>query len=228
MFNHNIYSSDNPRIIHNLPTESSKKSECVKFNYLMSIVKQSFLSNLLGKSTYEDFSCFARYIVGLGSFILIVLFFLSYFFHSGIVLELLKIAVFSPLLIAYVIACILLLDVRINIEKIEQIRRERAKNTPKPFKYKLTIVWTIILLILGVTVICFSFRYAIKYEFECTTFLVDHKAHLYHSDWNDVCEKMQDAEDLELMHGYEIDDTYSFCKECREAEAWLSREWIHK
>jgi magnesium-transporting ATPase (P-type) len=194
----------------------------------MSIVKQSFLSNLLGKSTYEDFSCFARYIVGLGSFILIVLFFLSYFFHSGIVLELLKIAVFSPLLIAYVIACILLLDVRINIEKTEQIRRERAKNTPKPFKYKLTIVWTIILLILGVTVICFSFRYAIKYEFECTTFLVDHKAHLYHSDWNDVCEKMQDAEDLELMHGYEIDDTYSFCKECREAEAWLSREWIHK
>ena len=194
----------------------------------MSIVKQSFLSNLLGKSTYEDFSCFARYIVGLGSFILIVLFFLSYFFHSGIVLELLKIAVFSPLLIAYVIACILLLDVRINIEKTEQIRRERAKNTPKPFKYKLTIVWTIILLILGVTVICFSFRYAIKYEFECTTFLVDHKTHLYHSDWNDVCEKMQDAEDLELMHGYEIDDTYSFCKECREAEAWLSREWIHK
>ena len=91
-----------------------------------------------------------------------------------------------------------------------------------------TIVWTIILLILGVTVICFSFRYAIKYEFECTTFLVDHKTHLYHSDWNDVCEKMQDAEDLELMHGYEIDDTYSFCKECREAEAWLSREWIHK
>ena len=228
MFNHNIYSSDNPRIIHNLPTESSKKSECVKFNYLMSIVKQSFLSNLLGKSTYEDFSCFARYIVGLGSFILIVLFFLSYFFHSGIVLELLKIAVFSPLLIAYVIACILLLDVRINIEKTEQIRRERAKNTPKPFKYKLTIVWTIILLILGVTVIRFSFRYAIKYEFECTKFLVDHRTHIYHLDWDGVCEKVENVEEFDLMYGYEIDDTYSFCKDCKEVERAVSREWIYR
>lgn len=193
----------------------------------MSIVKQSFLSNLLGESTYEDFSCFARYIVGLGSFILIVLFILSHFLHSEIILELLKITIFSPLLIAYVVACILLLDVRINVEKAEPRRWEKAKEPPKPFKYKLTIVWTIILLILGITGIWFSFRYALKYEFECTTFLVDNRAHIYHLDWDGVCEEVKDVEGLEPMYGYEINDTYSFCEDCKEVERAISREWIH-
>ena len=181
----------------------------------MSIVKQSFLSKLLVNLFGEDTYKYARYISGIGSLILIVLFILSYFFHSDIVLVLLRYAIFSPLFIVYVVACILLW-------------LEEPQKTPKSFKYKLTVVWAGILLILGIIVYYYCSRYVMKYEFECTTFLVDHKAHLYHSDWNDVCEKMQYAEELELMHGYEIDDTYSFCKECREAEAWLSREWIHR
>lgn len=190
--------------------------------------KQSFLSNLLGESTYEDFYCYARYIVGAGSFILIVLFILSFLFHSGIILELLKIAIFSPLCIVYVVACILLLDIRVNVEKTEQKRSEIPQKKPKLFKYKLTIVWPIILLILGIMLYHNGLRYTMKYEFECTTFLVDHGARIYHLDWDGACEKVGGVKGLELMYGYEIDDTYSYCEECKAVEREISKEWIHR
>ena len=191
----------------------------------MEKVKQSYLSNLIGEKCYEEYSTLAMKIVGIGGLILIFLFILSHFFHSGIINYLLKLTTGTSLLfIAYIAACILLLDIRVEVEKTEQEWWAKKKAPPKPLKYKLTIVWCVILLVLGIAAIYFSNKYRNRYDFECTTFLVDHKAHVYHLDWNDDCEDAANAEELEEMYGYEIDDSYSFCEGCREYEEDVESE----
>ena len=191
----------------------------------MAIVKQSYLSNLIGENNYEEYSDFAKKIVGIGCAILVVLFTLSQFFHSGIINYLLKLTTGTSLLfIVYVAACILLLDIRVEVEKPEQECWEEKKEISKPMKYKLTIVWGIVLVMMGIAAIYFSNKYKNQYDFECTTFLVDHKAHVYHLDWNDNCGNAENADELKEMYGYEIDDTYSFCKGCKEYEEDLESE----
>lgn len=191
----------------------------------MEKVKQSYLSNLIGENSYEEYSSLATNIVGIGGLILIVLFALSQFFHSGIINYMLKLTTGTSLLfIAYLAACILFLDIRVEVEKPEQEWWEKKKESPKPLKYKLTIVWGIVLLMLGIAAIYFSNKYRSMYDFECTTFLVDHNAHVYHLDWNDDCEDAANAEELEEMYGYEIDDSYSFCEGCKEYEEDLESE----
>lgn len=191
----------------------------------MAIVKKSYLSNLIGEDNYEEYSVLAMKIVGIGGLVLIALFTLSQFFHSGIINYLLKLTTGTSLLfIAYIAACIYLLDVRVEVEKPEQEWWEEKKEIRKPFKYKLTVVWCVVLLISGIMAIYFSNKYRNQYDFECTTFLVDHKAHVYHLDWNDDCEDAENAEELEEMYGYEIDDTYTFCEGCKEYEEDVESE----
>lgn len=189
----------------------------------MELVKQSFLFNLIGENNYEKYSGLAMKIVGIGGLILIVLYGLSQFFHLGIVNYLLKLTTGTSLLfIAYVAACILLSDIRVNVEKTEQWENE--KDVFKPFKYKLTIVWAVVLLCLGAMAIYFSNKYSNIYDFECSTFMVDCKSHIYHLDWNDNCEDAANAEELIKMYGYEMDDTYSFCEGCKEFEEDVESE----
>lgn len=191
----------------------------------MEKVKQSFLSNLIGENSYKDYTDLAKIIVGIGSLILIILFTLSQFFHSGIVNYLLKLTTGTSLLfIAYIAACILLLDIRVKVEKPKQKWCGEKEESSKPLKYKVTIVWCAVLLVLGISAIYFSNKYRNQYDFECTTFLVDHKAHVYHLDWNDDCEDAANAEELEKMYGYEIDDSYTFCEGCKEYEEDVESE----
>lgn len=191
----------------------------------MAKVKQSFLSNLLGEHNYEEYSSIAMKIVGIGGLILITLFALSQFFHSDIINYLLKLTTGTSLLfIAHIAACILFLDIRVEVEQEDEDWRDEKKEAPKTIKYKLTIVWGVALLLLGIAAIYFSNKYRNQYDFECTTFLVDHKAHVYHLDWNDDCEDAANAEELEEMYGYEIDDSYSFCEGCKEYEEDVESE----
>ena len=183
----------------------------------MEKIKQSYLSNLIGENSYEEYSSMAMKIVGIGGLVLIILFILSHFFHSGIINYLLKLTTGTSLLfIAYISACILLLDIRVEVEKPEQEWWGEKKEVPKPLKYKLTIVWDVVLLVLGIAAIYFSNKYRNRYDFECTTFLVDHRAHVYHLDWNDDCEDAVNAEELVEMYGYEIDKSFTLCEGCKE------------
>ena len=90
--------------------------------------------------------------------------------------------------------------------------------------YKLTVVWGIVLAAMGVAAIYFTNRYRIQYSFECDTFLVDHNAKIYHYDWNDDCEKAEEAESLEEMKGYQIDKRYSLCEWCKETREDVEEE----
>ena len=100
----------------------------------MEKIKQSYLSNLIGENSYEEYSNLAMKIVVIGGLILIVLFTLSHFFHSGIINYLLMFTTGTSLLfIAYVAACILMMDIRVQVEKPEQDRWGKEKEVKKPF-----------------------------------------------------------------------------------------------
>lgn len=179
--------------------------------------KQSFLSNLFGQNTYAYFKDIAVLVFLIGTGILIVLYALSYFFHAGIISYLLNLTNgLSLLFIGYIVATIILFDIEVDVEEPKKNIWGEEKKEPKPLKYKLTIVWGVLLLILGVVAIYYSNRYRKHYAFECETFLVDKQTHIYHLDWDIDCEAANEAEQLEIMYGYQIDDSYTFCEGCEE------------
>lgn len=181
------------------------------------VKKQSFISNLFGHHTYDEFKVFSIVVVTIGSIILISLYVLSLFFHSGIISYLLKLTTgFSLLFIGYIFASIILLDIEVDVEEPEKNYWEEKKKEPKPFKYKLTIVWGVILLALGIVAIYYSNRYRNRYAFECETYLVDIKSGIYHLDWDIDCGEVEKAESLEPMKGYQINKSYEFCEGCKE------------
>ena len=181
------------------------------------IIKQSFISNIWGRQAYKEFKDWAKLIVPIGAGILLILYILSFFFHAEIIKDLLNITNGTSLLfIGYVLAVIVLFDIEVGVEEPERSYWDKEKKASKPFKYRLTIVWAIVLLLLGVVVIYYSNKYRNNYAFECETFLVDEKAGIYHLDWDNDCKAAEEAESLEMMKGYQIDKTFKFCEDCKE------------
>ena len=185
----------------------------------MAKVRKSYLSNLLGSYTYEEFKEYSKFIVSIGSGSIILLIGLSHFFHSGLLSYLLDLTLgFSLLFIAYVVGWILFLDYRVEVDEPERKPWEEPVEIVKPTKYKLTIIWTIILVVIGLFAIYFSNKYRNHYSFECDTFIVDAQAGIYHFEWNEECEKAENAEELVELKGYEIDKRFKLCDYCEEAE----------
>ena len=189
------------------------------------IRKQSFISNLFGQNTYAELKGIALLVSLIGTAVLIVLFVLSHFFHASIISYLVNLTNgYSLLFIVYLLALIVLFDIEVEVEEPEKDYWRIGKQPPKPFKYKLTIVWGVVLLILGIVAIYYSNRYRNHYAFECESFLVDEKAGIYHLDWNDDCNIAEKAESLEEMQGYQIDKSFKFCEECQECLEELESE----
>lgn len=192
----------------------------------MSIVKQSFLSNLIGRNTYEAGKEYAKPVVLIGSCILLVLYVLSHFFHLGIICYLVGLTNgMSLLFIGFIAELILLLDMRVEVEEPERNAWDKPEKKPRPVAYKLTIVWAIVLVLLGILAIYYSNKYRNQYSFECDTFLVDTEAGIYHFDWNDDCEKAEEAGSLEEMKGYQIDESYTLCEWCKETQEDMESEY---
>ena len=183
----------------------------------MAIVKQSFLSNIVGRNTYDEFKGYAIIIIAIGTCILAIILLLSFFFHWGFISSLLNLVTGTSLLfIAYIAALVLALDIEVDVDEPERGYWSEPENKPKPTAYKLTIVWGVLLIALGIGAIYFSNKYRKHYAFECSTFLVDHQAGIYHLDWDNECEVAAEAEDLEKMQGYQIDKSYTLCEWCEE------------
>ncbi|SHK67407.1 hypothetical protein [Xylanibacter ruminicola] len=187
------------------------------------VEKQSFISNLIGRQTYDDAKEFAKTVAWIGAAILALLYLLSYYFHSSIISFLLNITNgYSLLFIGYIVVLMVLLDFEVKVEAPERKYWEEKKEIAKPFKYKLTVVWSVLLLLLGIVAIYYSNKYRRQYSFECDTFLVDKSAGIYHYDWNSDCETAETAESLEEMNGFQINKSFKLCEECKECEEELA------
>lgn len=185
----------------------------------MAIVKKSFLSNIVGRNTYDDFKGLAKPIIAIGTCVLAILYPLSIFFHWGFISGLLNLLTGTSLLfVAYIAALVLTLDIEVDVDDPEPSYWEEPEIKPNPIAYKLTIVWGVVLIALGISAVYFSNKYRKNYAFECNTFLVDSQARLYHLNCNNDCEVAAVAADLEKKKGYQIDESYEFCDWCAE---WL-------
>mgnify|MGYP006916115585 CR=1 FL=1 len=130
----------------------------------MQKVKQSFLSNLVGSKSYDGFLEYAKPVVLIGSCVLIVLYTLSSFFHWEILSRLIDLTNgLSLLFIAFIAEFILLLDIRVEVEEPERNYWDKTEKSPKPFTYKLTIIWDFILIIIGILAIYYSYKYSKQY-----------------------------------------------------------------
>lgn len=182
----------------------------------MSIVKQSFISYIIGRNTYDEFKRNAKIIIAIGTCILAIVILLSFFFHWGVISSLLNLVTGTSLLfIVYIAALIILLDIEVDIEEPESYL-SKAEKRKKTTAYKFTIAWGIVLIILGVCAIYFSNKYRKHYAFECETFLVDHQRGIYHFDSDNDCEVADESESLDKMKGYQISSSYSLCEWCEE------------
>ena len=86
----------------------------------MPIIKQSFISNIIGGDTYKLFKDYAKIIVPNGTCLLAIFFGLSLFVHSGIIIWFLQLLTgISLLFIAYIAALIILLYIQINVDEPE-------------------------------------------------------------------------------------------------------------
>lgn len=180
-------------------------------------VKQSFISNLLGKDRYELCKEY-KIVIAIGTCVLAIILLLTNFFHWGFLCGLLNIVTGTSLLfIAYIAILIVVLDIRVDVDEPERCYWSEPQKHPKPIQYKLTIVWAVILIVLGVGAIYFSNDYRKQYSFECNTYLVDHQEKIYHLDWDIDCEVAAESYNLVKMKGYEIDKSYKLCDWC---ECW--------
>lgn len=183
----------------------------------MAKVKQSFLSNLLGRNNYNEFKDYAKIIIAIGTCILAIVLPLTLFLHWSFISSLLNWFTGTSLtFIAYIASLILVLDIEVDVEEDESYSCQEPEKKPKPISYKLTIAWGVILIALGIAAIYFSNRYRMHYAFECDTFLVDHQHQMYHLDCNNRCEIAIETDGLEKMKGYEIEASYTICDWCKE------------
>ena len=190
----------------------------------MAIVRQSFISNLIGKDNYDAFKELAKIVIAAGTCVLAILLILTNFFHWGFLSTILNLVTGTSLLfMVYIAALVLVLDIEVDVDEPERYYWSEPVKHPKPLQYKLTIVWGVILIILGIGAIYFSNDYREQYSFECRTYLVDHQEKIYHLDWDIDCEVVAESSNLVKMKGYEIDKSYKLCDWCEcwaeEAEA---------
>ena len=188
----------------------------------MAIVKQSFISNIVGRidnCAYEQFKGYTKIIIIVGTCILSIVLLLSFFFHHWIISSLLnRVTSTSFFFIIYVAAIIVKLDIRVDVDEPEKYYWSMSipEKKPKPTAYKFTVVWGVLLIILGLGAIYFSNEYRRQYAFDCDTFFVDHQAGIYHLDWDNDCEVLSETDKIEKMQGYQIDKSYTLCKWCEE------------
>lgn len=72
-------------------------------------------------------------------------------------------------------------------------------------------------MILGAFAIYSSNRNRKHYAFECSTFLVDKQAEIYHYNYRNHCEIAAEAVELNVMKGFEVEEeSYTLCHWCKE------------
>ena len=181
----------------------------------MTIVKYSFLSDIIGINTYYELKWYAKRNIPVATIVLVMVLVLTFFFHWVFLSLILSLITGTSLIfIAYVFGVILLLDYGVEMEIEEIWNGGYIMPEEKPNGYNATKLWGITLIVLAIAAIYFSNEYRKHYAFECETFLVDEYSGIYH------LEDGHDDEDFNYttkMKGYEIEELgYSLCESCKE------------
>lgn len=189
----------------------------------MTKINKSFLREIIGNDSYDNLRGKAKlyvpiYIVVTGLvFILTRICFLGWL--STIFSLLTGWSLFSILFIIYVI---LLCNIECNCEEKIYFDPSSCYTWKEDYinsrSYKLTTVWFIVLLTIGITFGVISNREKAHYKFQCTTYLVDHQNRIYHIIENDDCEDRAYYDSLVEMKGHEIErqTDYQLCTSCEE------------
>lgn len=167
--------------------------------------KLSFLSNLIGWNAYHIFKeGYAMIIFWVGTGLLAALTPLTFLCYSEILSYVFSLITGTSLLfIVYVAAVIVLLDKEVKI-------------TMKPFVYKLTVVWGMLLVIGGISAIYVTNKYRNYYAIQCKEVYVVNKGdkfyHLYKK-----CSACEKAQHLYRAKGYQAEKAHlKLCPECVE------------
>ena len=188
----------------------------------MALVKKSFLSDLISRyligGEYEEIKNYAKKYLVIGTCVLVILYPLSIFFYWIFISRLLNLTTGTSLLfIVYIASVIVCLDKRVEVDEPESSNWSKPTITPRTRTYKLTIVWGILLIVLGIATIFFSDRYRKQYAFYCSEIYVDNEAGIFHLEWTDCEITHEKFDDLHPEKGYYIKGTdYRFCDECRK------------
>lgn len=195
----------------------------------MTKTKQSFLSNIVKKcefckDIYDGIRTYSLVIILTGTILISVFVGLSFFVYWHWLSKVIDLLMGTSLVfILYVIAVISILDIQVAEEVQEKeydlySGQEIRKKVQHSIGYKLTIVWGITLMLLGVVAIYGTNKFRKHYSFQTSYFLVDQTKGIYHLDYDNDCEAKKNAF-LKRMQGYEFEDlNYQFCVECEE---WL-------
>lgn len=183
----------------------------------------SFLKEIIGKKFYESNKRWSIIIALGGGLTLVITVVLAHMFYS----EFYSRYIIAPLLgtslvfIFYVACVIMALDFTVEEKDYYDYEDFSFNDHYKPihsYKYKITIFWDILLLVLGIVAIYFTNRFRREYIFECSTYFVEESTGLYHSElFLEDCDKIRDGDDLIKMKGYEIEKKgYELCPSCAD------------
>lgn len=152
--------------------------------------RESFFIRITG-DFYDFVFGFAIPIVLVGTPIFLVFFGLTFLCHWDIVCSLFSlVSGFSLLFIAYIISLILVIDRLL----LYRVCKKRASH------YSLTVIWGIVLIVLGITLCFVTNNYNKQYKFDCADWYVDETKGIYH--WSKKCDNM--SSDTYVIKGYEI------------------------
>lgn len=115
----------------------------------------------------------------------------------------------------YVAAVIVLLDKEVKIT-VETSNSSTTKQRKKPFVYKLTVIWGMLLVIGGISAIYVTNKYRHYYAIQCKEVYVVNKGdkfyHLY-----EECSACEKAQHLYRAKGYQVEKAHlKLCPECAE------------
>ena len=191
----------------------------------------SFLSNVLDGLDINYHSLknkYAKKIVAVMSLILCVFIPLTMLCYSSIICWLFKLfSGYSLFFIAYALSIIVLLDREVQVEyydiKIEEGSESGYKRLvtktkrKKSLRYTLTIVWGLMLIILGFSICHMSFKYYQNYAFKCRTIYIEEGKNIYHL-YTDCFDDGRYHSPIEIK-GHQISSKdYQLCPDCETLE----------
>ena len=185
----------------------------------MEKIKESFISSI-NENSYNEFKTLSYYITGIGTSYFTVFFILSLLFYSDWIIGLYTLVFYYSyigymFLLIYPFAMVYTLDILVKCKIIEK-QEQNKNNFVKSWKYYLTMVWNLIVLVSCFIVEYKGTEYVAHYKFMCKTFVLDKSANVYHiEDYADECNVAARSKKLQLVHGWQIEGKYPLCPICK-------------